>query len=120
MIAGVGATVILITALTLLSVVSAMLLSGENVLGAFFICLLLFLGSLLLFVRVVSGKARTPSKGTIKTTGYILLILSCLMLVIPFFLAEAAAGSFYAVSVGLTGIVGSSMIIRRAAVPGNS
>lgn len=119
-IAGVGAMVILIVALVFLSVMSAMLLSGKSVLLAFCVALLLFLGSLVLLVRVLIGQARKPSKGAIKRTGYVLLSLSFLMLAIPLFGTEDLAGSVYAVSVGLTGIAGSTLIIRQASVRGNS
>ncbi len=80
-----------------------------------FVSLVLFFGSLILFIRIAFGKGEKPTKKAIRNTGYVLFSMSCAMIASSFFVGLSTQ-TFYMIGIGIVGISGSQILLSRGAV----
>jgi cation transport ATPase len=112
---------ILLIMAVLLYASSIMLLSSNeitiDILVAFAVSALLFIGSGYLLLRVMFSKHRKPNDRAIIITGYVIGVASSLLLVLSVF---GVGNVLFQISAGLTGLAGSTQIINRSKSSGNS
>lgn len=85
-------------------------LSPERI-AVFAVTVGLFLGSGVLLSRMMFGVARKPSPLVIHITGYIIIGISVVALILT---VAGFGNAFYLIGVGLTGIAGGATIVGQA------
>ncbi|MDQ2078545.1 hypothetical protein [Marinimicrobium sp. ABcell2] len=85
--------------------------------AVFAVAVVFLLGSGVLFSRAMFGVARKPSSLAILITGYIIIGMSVVALVLS---VAGFGNSFYLVGVGLTGIAGGISIVSQSKRLGRS
>jgi amino acid transporter len=88
--------------------------SSDKSLASVFVPLVLFFGSLILFIRVTFSKSRKPTKRAIRNTAYVLFSISCAMIVLPLFIGFTPQAA-YMIAIGLIGVSGSKVLLNRGA-----
>ena len=86
--------------------------SSDKSLVSVFVALVLFFGSLILFVRVTFSKIRKSTKRAIRNTGYVLFSLSCAMIFLPLFVGFSPQ-AVYMIAIGFIGLRGSKVLLNR-------